>query len=174
MKKVHDILNQYKGNILKIAYNHNIKIGYHYDVTVWNDEKSKIEYYTCGEDGDIKEDANNEIIKKAMKYKINCKLNDIFNHYNYLNIEDLMNENIKVNVKVVKGRKVPINTIGEVIGIYDNKYDSSNKSLRLLLNNGSKVYTYIKNVELYFSNEDKKRIKIKVIKDTLKEFKGIV
>ena len=174
MKNVCDILNQYKGNILKIVYNHNIKIGYHYNVTVWNDEKSKIEYYTCREDGDIKEDANNEIIKKAMKYKINCKLNDIFNHYNYLNIEDLMNEDIKVNVKVVKGRKVSINTIGEVIGIYDNKYDSFNKSLRLLLNNGSKVYTYMKNVELYFSNEDKKRIKIKVIKDTLKEFKGIV
>ena len=174
MESIHDILNKYRGNILKVVYNHNVKLGYYFDVTVWNNKENKIKYCTCKEDGDIKEDANKEIIKKAIKYKINCKLNDIFNHYNYLNIEDLMNEDIKVNVRVVKGRKVPINTIGQVIGIYDNKYDSSNKSLRLLLKDGSKVYTYIKNVELYFNDEDKKIIKIKIIKDTLKEFKGIV
>ena len=67
-------------------------------------------------------------------------------------------------VKVVKGRKVPLGTVGEVFWMEHVNYDSYNRrcgetiKVGIKDSNGNKYYTYINNLEVvnpedYYSNE---------------------
>ena len=135
----------YKGCVLKIWE----KSGYHdsdFYATVWDEETKSIKEYEYATTrfacrGYAKIDFTKSVLLKANKYKAK---------HEYLSEVNRLNTTVYVGsfVTVIKGRKVPKNTFGKVIGIYSNSYSNWNHKVRLLLEDGSKVYTYIDNLEV--------------------------
>ncbi len=121
---------------------------------VWDEEKQiikDIEYATTRfpSDGSYAEiDATKEVIQKAEKYMEN-RYFDEWKKWNKQQAETVEKEK---TVKVVKGRKVPIGTIGKVFFIktmyFGYKGYQTAIKIGLLDKDGNKHYTYIDNVEV--------------------------
>lgn len=140
--------------------------GYHdsdFYATVWDEETKTIKEYEyattrCACYGHAEIDASKEVIRKVNKYIAKCE---------YVNTIKRMNEEIKVNsnVTVIKGRKVKKGTHAKVIGIYENSYSSWNHKIRLLLDDDTKVYTYIDNLKVDpITINDKIKIKVDIMR----------
>lgn len=143
----------YKGCVMRI-WEHNGSWDSDFYATVWDEKTNSVidyEYDTTrfAGGGNAVVDITKENLIKANKYLAKKE---------YEGRVEKINSEIKLNVyaTVVKGRKVAKGTKGKVIGIYKNDYDKYNDKVRLLLDNGEKVYTYIKNLKPNQLTEEEK------------------
>ena len=135
----------YKGCVVRL-WEHNGCWDSDFYATVWDEETKSIKEYEYDTTrfaggGSAETDATPEVLIKVAKYKAKDQ---------YIKEVKKRNTEVLINsyVTVVKGRKVAKGTHGKVIGIYENAYSGWNPKVRLLLDDESKVYTYMDNLKV--------------------------